>query len=353
MKLKKYCFMFLSFLFISVLVILSESTSVYALDEEYQPAHSAMKTKTFYIHKLGPNTTITINAINDHSCRWVHGYWPKDGTIDISFSAPDSMGFRSAKITMTKVDISNWTPYLFIDTSHSGYIPSGWTTGNYGSSGSYNELDPAAGPGTPIHNWVDGWTNGHCEFYIGNEYCYDSVTCNWTASTYTQQFNHYLKNPTTGTYELYKQSSEEIKSGTKVDPSLKYLKLDGYKSVKYTANPWNGSGWSQGTTNQPYIADWMYSVNLYYDPITYNVIYNGNGATGGQMTKDVVAYGQNYQLKGNAFKKQYTVTYDADGGQCPTATDVAAATFNGWNDQNDFVYRELQYFSGITAKNSF
>ena len=79
--------------------------------------------------------------------------------------------------------------------------------------------------------------------------------------------------------------------------------------VGYQFQNWNTKADGTGTR---YAAGQNYThdqdggtVTLYaqWKPITYDVTYNGNGATSGSMAKDTVQYQSNYTIKENAFQK--------------------------------------------------
>ena len=79
--------------------------------------------------------------------------------------------------------------------------------------------------------------------------------------------------------------------------------------VGYQFQNWNTNADGTGTRYAPgqnYTHDQDGgTVTLYaqWKPITYDVTYNGNGATSGSMAKDTVQYQSNYTIKQNAFQK--------------------------------------------------
>lgn len=66
-------------------------------------------------------------------------------------------------------------------------------------------------------------------------------------------------------------------------------------------------------------------------PIAYKVAYNGNGATGGGVSPQTCAYGTSYNYQPNGFTRQYTVTYDGNGGQPGVASHTVQYGFKGWS----------------------
>lgn len=63
---------------------------------------------------------------------------------------------------------------------------------------------------------------------------------------------------------------------------------------------------------------------------SYTLTFNGNGNTNGSMTKQSFVYGTAQNIKANGFTRAYTVTYQANGGTCSTASATATYTLAGW-----------------------
>lgn len=68
------------------------------------------------------------------------------------------------------------------------------------------------------------------------------------------------------------------------------------------------------------------------NPITYNVNYNGNGATGGGVSAQNCSFGKAYTIQNNGYSKAYTVTYDGNGGTPAVAAQTAKYDFKGWGN---------------------
>lgn len=67
-------------------------------------------------------------------------------------------------------------------------------------------------------------------------------------------------------------------------------------------------------------------------PISYNVNYNGNGATSGSVAaQNNCMYDQTYTTQGNGYSKEYTVTYNGNGGTPAVASQKSSYTFKNWN----------------------
>ena len=86
-----------------------------------------------------------------------------------------------------------------------------------------------------------------------------------------------------------------------------------------------------------------YTYYAIFAPITYTIAFNGNGSTSGAMDNISMVYNTTKNLTVNAFARQYTVTYNADGGTCGVGSEVAIYTFVGWEDRNSMVYNGKEY----------
>ena len=85
----------------------------------------------------------------------------------------------------------------------------------------------------------------------------------------------------------------------------------------------------------------------------YSVVYDGNGATSGEMSYTVCTYGTAQNLAKNAFKKEYTVTYDTNGGILNSESDIAKATFNYWDDEkNNTTHQDEASVSTLTTEST-
>ena len=151
---------------------------------------------------------------------------------------------------------------------------------------------------------------------VGNISTSQSVTVNI-------QYNLTIE-PNGGTWSSTFSNTAKLNNGAT-------LTLVGLTKTGYALNDWTVSGtgssvsgnvFKMGTADATITANWT--------PITYEVQYNGNGSTSGSMTNSTHTYGTAKNLTANTFKKQYTVTFDANGGSCTTASGTAIATFSGW-----------------------
>ena len=80
-----------------------------------------------------------------------------------------------------------------------------------------------------------------------------------------------------------------------------------------------------------------------WTPAEYTVSFNGNGATGGSMDDQKIHMDVATQLDTNGYKREFTVSYDPNGGNCSVTNATAKADFVGWLDENTFTYEGVSY----------
>ena len=88
---------------------------------------------------------------------------------------------------------------------------------------------------------------------------------------------------------------------------------------------------------------------------TYYIAFNGNSATSGSMGNLKMTYGTSKNLTANAYKRAYTVTYNADGGSCGTSSATATYTFQNWNTNaagTGTTYTDKQEVNKLTTTNN-
>ena len=214
-----------------------------------------------------------------------------------------------------------------------------------------------------------------------------TLTAKWKANSLTIHYhsngafggNKYKNNSWTNNTVLdYDQSKDAIvytwtgKEGSSDNDSLKeyglpdydgkinnhlYLYKNGYIGTgKYNTNP-NGSG-IEIDENKTFnsvieLANYLgvsinskdNSIDLYpqWKAISYSIVYNGNGATSGNMSEQTATFDRNVELVSNSFSRKYTVTYNAMGGTVNAPNNVASATFNGWEDRGNITFMDNNY----------
>ncbi|MEE1245753.1 MAG: InlB B-repeat-containing protein, partial [Acutalibacteraceae bacterium] len=95
---------------------------------------------------------------------------------------------------------------------------------------------------------------------------------------------------------------------------------------------------------------------------TLIIEFNGNNSTSGNMEAQTFTYDQTQNLTANSFIKQYTITFNGNGGTIDgssVVTDTAEWSFNGWNSSANgsgaYSYSDAQPVTnpcGLTKNNS-
>ena len=73
-------------------------------------------------------------------------------------------------------------------------------------------------------------------------------------------------------------------------------------------------------------------------PITYSVVYNGNGATGGTTASSTHTYDKAQNLTANGYKKEYTVTFNYNYSGSTNTVAAYKYDFVNWKDSNNNTY---------------
>lgn len=83
---------------------------------------------------------------------------------------------------------------------------------------------------------------------------------------------------------------------------------------------------------------------------TYYLAFHGNGNSAGSMTNQQFTYGTKQKIKSNTFSKEYSLSFDANGGNCDTEAATATYTFAGWatSANGSVVYTNQQEVNNLT-----
>ena len=189
-----------------------------------------------------------------------------------------------------------------------------------------------SGKGTKM---IDG--AGNITSNLKNSYYISAGTlyANWVAKKITVIF---MRNTTADdttsdtqefTYGVTGQSFSE-KGWTKKG----YTLLGWHEDKTSTAKRYNiTSGVSNSWIESKYNASSNHTVILYaiWQPNTYTVKYNGNGATGGTTANSSHTYDVDKKLTKNGFVRSYTVTYNHNYNGSTNSTKTATYSFLNWN----------------------
>ena len=113
-----------------------------------------------------------------------------------------------------------------------------------------------------------------------------------------------------------------------------YTLLGWHEDKTSTAKRYNiTSGVTNAWIESKYNASSNHTVTLYaiWQPNTYTVKYNGNGATGGTTANSSHTYDVDKKLTKNGYTRAYTVTYDHNYTGSKNTTKTATYSFVNWN----------------------
>ena len=150
---------------------------------------------------------------------------------------------------------------------------------------------------------------------------------------YYQNVIHLQKNSNTGGYEeIYRTSDLKYYGSTftpsAIQPNTGYH-YDRIERGTYTVT---------GNTN----------TNVWYEPNTYYIRYNGNQNTGGSTSTKTILYDKIDNLTANGFIRQYNVKYDYNGSGQSANSIVVKSNFDGWGNPT---FNSGSYASPITNPN--
>ena len=206
-------------------------------------------------------------------------------------------------------------------------------TCTYGTSYKYPSLPSKSG------YTVSGWWSGSSSSSKDTQYSAGASFSNLTSTNGGTISRYAYSDSKSYTVSYYIDGVEQtsLKQNCYYDSTYNYPAVP--TKTGYVISGW-WSGSSASSKGTQYAAGASFS-NLtstdggtvkryaYSTPITYEVKFNGNGATSGSMNNQKFTYDIAQNLTGNAYKRVFTVTYDyANGNANSTANAVAA--FNGW-----------------------
>ena len=245
-------------------------------------------------------------------------------TYIVRFNGNGAGSGTMADQKMTYDTAANLTSNAFKKT---GYVFSGWATSATGSK-TYNDKQS-------VKNLSS--TQG----------AVITLYAKWTPITYTIKFNG--NNSTSGSMSNLSMTYDTAKT----------LTANAYKRTGYTFNGWNtfadGSGakYTDKQSVKNLTTTQGATVNLYaqWNPIGYAVKFNGNGSTSGSMNNQSFVYDKAQNLSANAFKREFTITYNYNYSGASNTTAKASAAFNGWatSASGKVVYTDKQSVKNLSS----
>ena len=168
----------------------------------------------------------------------------------------------------------------------------------------------------------------------------------WTAITYEVAYNG--NGATSGS----------MSNSSHIYDVAKALTANGFTKTGYTFNGWNtnangtGTSYSDKASVNNLTTTSGATVTLYaqWKANTYSVVLNGNDATSTNHTTSVTATYDSAMPSITKPSRVYTVTYNANGGSCSTASATSTYTFEGYYTATS---GGIQYYTsaGASAKN--
>ena len=160
----------------------------------------------------------------------------------------------------------------------------------------------------------------------------DAITAvyNWN-KTITQDYTITAK-ATLNAYKVTFDANGGTASETSrtVNYGSAYGTLPTAERTGYTFNGWYYEGTKvESTTIMDLTED--HTLTASWTPISYEICYMGNGATGGTMSNSTHTYDIAKNLTANAYERKYTVTYNYNGNGTANSTATANYTFAGWS----------------------
>ena len=245
-------------------------------------------------------------------------------SYSIQFNGNGSTSGTMANLAMTYDVAKNLTANTFKKT---GYVFSGWATTATGKV-TYSDKQSVKNLTT---------TNGATI----------TLYAVWTPITYTIKFNG------------NGSSSGSMSNLAMVYDTAKALTANAYKRTGYSFNGWNTAADGSGAkyTDKQSVKNLTTTqgatVNLYaqWTPISYAVKFNGNGSTSGSMANQSFVYDKAQNLSANAFKREFTITYNYNYSGAANTTAKASATFNGWatSTSGKVVYTDKQSVKNLSS----
>lgn len=170
-----------------------------------------------------------------------------------------------------------------------GYIFAGWKDNSTGSvvSGYNQNTNNWFSSASDMYNKLNARTTGN-----------KSVTAQWTPIKYTITYN---KNGGTGSMGVQTLTYDVASS----------IKSNGFQRTGYTFQGWNtkadgtGTNYTPGQSVKNLTTTNGANINLYaqWKPITYTIVFEGNGSTSGSMSNLTLTYDQTKTLTKNAYKR--------------------------------------------------
>lgn len=290
----------------------------------------------YVLRKIYGNSYCSYNAttdeitLNNYNYQAIidMGFRPESYTATVVYHANGAGG--NSSYTQTVTGTSSTLSFTAMTPAKCGFtVPSGSTFGGWGNSSSSTSASYTAGSSYTIS------ANGYLELYAI-----------WT---YTYQITYY-KNDGSGTSRTFSiKGTSSSQSYTIPDPEDEL----GWTRTGYYFQGWFNSSTTTGTrylVGNTYTTSSDKSIYAHWQPNSYTIYFNGNGATSGTMSSMSCYYGSSYNLNSNTYKRVYTLTYDKNYTGASSSNTSVPCTFLYWSCNNS-TYKDGASVSNLTSTN--
>ena len=130
-----------------------------------------------------------------------------------------------------------------------------------------------------------------------------------------------------------------------------------FTRADYVFTGWNTKADGTGTKyKENTVCSFSSSITLYaqWKKLTYKVKFNGNGSTSGSMGEQTIERGTATALNANSYKREFKVTYNANGGVQDVNSENVAQQFSGWAKQasGNVEYADKKKVTNIAEANT-
>lgn len=279
----------------------------------------------------------------------------------------------SARVTVTAASpppVTKETPSFSLGgITDSQVVISYWDTSDYPYLNLYVRTGTVSGSGTGVYD--SGWINTRgsdgqrtvTKLSPGTTYT-ANVRYNTRASSEGSTWIGGRQFTTTAVYSYkityYKNDGSDTSKtfsttkGNKIEQS--YTIPDPVEDLGWTRTGYYFQGWfnNSTTTGTQYLVGSTYktssnkSIYAHWQPNSYTIYFNGNGATSGSMSSMSCYYGSTYELNSNAYKRVYTLTYNKNYTGASSSDISVPCTFLYWSCNNS-TYRDGASVSNLTS----
>ena len=268
-------------------------------------------------------------------------------------------------VSRTSGEIKAYKPSTQTYTATITYLPNG-------AEGTKSHIQVVSGTSTKLYFEAlspdkCGFTTPSSSIFVGWGTSSSSTSSSYTVgSSYPINANASLK-----LYAIWKYSykityykndgsnvSKTLPTSSGTSSTQSYTIPDPVEDFGWTRTGYYFQGWfnDSTTTTTQYLVGSSYdtssnkSIYAHWQPNSYTIYFNGNGATSGSMSPMSCYYGSTYELNSNAYKRIYTLTYDKNYTGASSSDISVPCTFLYWSCNNS-TYKDGASVSNLTSTN--